>query len=358
MGAVSNTSTAWFRLNTKNKRTLTGSINMSLEMFYARRTKLRRILQVLKQDNKIYQYLFQWPIGAYARIWATGYRNRMVAGTTERVTSPKKSQKLKRRNTRTVRKRQTRKGTTATADTPGSRKSSTVTFVGKIPPHMKVFAPGDSSTVGVETANKVSQQKRTNLPISDPTTAPTHPSENFPLDPKTSTCSGNICPRPSDENKFDLNHYPSPCACCGYLPAIPSEIRFGLYDLFSAVPHVVPILARSGLVHDRHLEMLRTWNQEDRQEFCDRLPRGSFSALDIAVVTDLLVNVPCPEPVVVDDNAAGSGMREEVESVPWPDTTTKNLLKDSANFLSDLQHAMRLDGNKALFTRIIVSLVV
>ncbi len=361
---TSNTLTGLYQLRVITRRNLIGSSNMYITygIFHASHTLLRGTLQILECDMKMCRYLLQWPILAYANYWAINYRNKRIRRTAEEVTNMRihteRAQNPRRRKRKTRYDMEICEGTTATNRTPGKRESRIVTFVGKPPPHLKVVTrcPQEREvSTGAEIANKSPQILHADPSMEHPAATAASLPKRYPLDSETPLCPQVIHPRTSGEKRPNLKHYPSPCAYCGYLPTIPNAIQFALLNLFCAVPHVVPILAKSGLVHDRHLEIFSAWNPEDRQEFCDRLPRSPFSALDIAVITDLLVNLPYLEPTIADGAAAEPAMREVVEGSPWPDDATKALLMGSPNFLSDLQYAMRLDDNEALFSRMIVS---
>lgn len=311
------------------------------------------------------RYLFQWPIDTYAKIWEPYHRRKMirkmVTKKTKTIATKTQSHKSRRRKTGKAifGGAHVREGLpVVTPDKAATRRPWTIFFVGKPPPRVKSSAvravseegtlfnapqPGQYSPVtpsATTVAPLSSQHPSPNLRLPEP---PQTPVVRLPTEPPTISIS---------------NHYPSPCAFCGYVPRIPREVQVELYSMFSAIPHVVPILAMNGLIHGRHLAMLLTWDKGDRQEFCNRLPSNYFSAPDMAMVTDLLVNY---EPQELSDSTGAAEtqshfiMDGECESVPWPDDTTKALLMNSANILSDLEHAMGLGSDNPLFTRIIVS---
>jgi hypothetical protein len=156
---------------------------------------------------------------------------------------------------------------------------------------------------------------------------------------------------------YSTKHYPSRCTICGYTPPIPEETRAELRYLFSDSTHILPLLASSGLIHDRHLAILLALRIRDREEFCDRLPKNLFSSLDLDIITERLA---AKEPTATTSEVFPPAPLPQTEqasaNLQWPGGATRFVLMNTADFLPTLKHAMGLNNKGTLFTRTIVSL--
>lgn len=305
------------------------------------------------------QYQHQWPTDAYGKIWSRCYRWRQA-----RTDMKRRNESRYRWKTSASEKNERPVGS---AGRLLARKIK-ITFVGKPPKHhfTRNFEQrtnrGDQDEAQQEEDELALTESRSQNGLS------VKSSEYLPSSHFTSTRGMQGAHQPSttqttaQENPSLLKRYPSPCAFCNYLPIIPKDIRGQVLNLFFDIPHVVSRLESSGLVHDLHLETLLSWDREDRQEFCNRLPQNLFSTLDLTTITMRLVEEPWLQSKALittsATNTQGERQRtveDQCENVPWPDDSVKRLLMTSPDILSELKRAMGQNGSDELLTRLTVS---
>jgi hypothetical protein len=280
----------------------------------------------------MHRYDNKWPIDAYAHMWRryTRWKPTRVA-LEDKTSSVIPSNSLLSQSTRLgqCHSRGKRAPAGNEADHASASRNQIIEFVGKPPP-----------CVNSKDAWKSGISARQNSP---PRTLP------------SASKGENRNVQAVNQPETDPDHtiiYLSPCAICGYLPPISEDIRVGIRKLFSDVPHVIQNLSQSGLVHDRHLALLASLDKRNKQEFCDRLPRNLFSALELFAITNRLMDFslnsgpPAPQ--------GPCDVLKRHTELEWPDAATKILLQESPNILSVLRRTMGLQFRPALFLRITV----
>ncbi|KAF5358332.1 hypothetical protein D9756_001409 [Leucocoprinus leucothites] len=308
--------------------------------YYAHSSKRRQKFKdhVLRSDRMLCHYATQWPVDAYAQLWEKTARRRSQRQKGQVTATPSNSHI---NNTTGSNANHTRNDEDSSTDI--EPRPRIVTFIGKPPPSV--------------ITRKESAAKRRAQSIAP---SPSQSSSSSPIPPICHTIpTASLSAQSRTAGGADRKEsHPSPCAICGYLPPIPEDIRVNLRQQFSDAVHVIPNLAKSGLIHDHHLRLLLSLSEQARLEFCDRLPRNNFSALDLATIADRLVNSTSSKGM----NHPGIGSMpdelqigyERADTVfQWPDDETQQALKTAPDILSVLKRATGLDTEPAFFSRII-----